>query len=192
MMLQFRWDTDDLTKVLDEMPDRVTEAVKETTKDTTEQAVEMIKHRTPRDTGAAIRSWTVSYGDGGLRGILASGVPYINVLEFGGYPVVSTKKRKPRKKKASKKKKKNLTKKRKRRKNVRTGPGFRRGNAILGGCKSGTHTQRAPGGLPEMRSNVSNRRGTQRGMVRSTLLDIEDQFVSDLDWAVRAAMSAGA
>ena len=133
--------------------DRTREAVIKTVKDTTLRGQQIVKFKTPVDTTKAINGWHTRFENGGERGLFVNEVAYINVLEFGGYPV------RPISSGAS--------------------PGtLIRGKAILGGLPPGPRTQRAPGGDPDMRSNVSKQ--APRGMVRSTLAELQDQFIFDL------------
>jgi hypothetical protein len=155
----FSWTTDTLTDALKALPANARKAVRDTIKETTKRAVKIAKFRTPVDTGRAIEAWETKFEDGGLTGVVTNDAPYINVLEFGGYPV---------------------------RKATAGAEGFRRGNAILGGRPPGPRTQRAPGGDPEMRSNVS--RQAPHGMVRSTLIAIAPQFEFDLNEALDKAL----
>lgn len=164
-LFDFKWTDTSLEKALEELPQRAATAVKKTIRETTQRAVKIAKFKTPVDSGAAIRGWKVSFEDGGLRGVFRNDVPYINVLEFGGYPV--------------------------RKATAGASPGtLRRGGAILGGLPAGRRTQRAPGGAPPMRSNVT--RQAPRGMVRVTLLEIEPQFVADLNESLDEALNRSA
>ena len=128
-------------------------AVKQLVAETTERTLKKIRYRTPIDTARAFRGWKIKFTRGGLEGTISSSIPYIAVLEFGGYPV------RPLKWDPN-------------------GPGFVRGAGRLGGKMPGRRTTRAPGGDPKMTSNVS--RQAPKGMVRITFLDTEKQLERDL------------
>ncbi len=162
-LLDFEWTNLDLSDALEELPETARKAIAETIDDTTERAIKIVKFKTPVDSGRAISGWEKSTEDGGLKGVFSNDTPYINVLEFGGYPVRSA---------------------------ASGQGGFRRGNAVLGGLPPGPRTQRAPGGDPEMRDNVSKQ--APRGMVRATLQEIEPQFVFDLNEALDEALNEAA
>lgn len=153
MALEFRWVDESLLNAIRDIPESSQRAIKTVVRATTKRAVRIAKFKTPVDTGNAINSWEDTTEKGGQVGVFKNSAPYINVLEFGGYPVRAA--------------------------TSGAKAGFRRGGAILGGLPPGPRTQRAPGGDPEMRSNVSKQ--APRGMVRSTLIEIEPQFVFDLN-----------
>lgn len=153
-MLEFEFVDEGLIEALEGLPTNAQRAVVETVRSTTQRGQQIVKFRTPVDSGKALNGWQVRYEDGGSRGVFFNDVAYINVLEFGGYPVRAA--------------------------TAGASPGtLRRGKAILGGLPPGPRTQRAPGGTPKMRSNVSKQ--APRGMVRSTLEELEPQFIFDLN-----------
>lgn len=157
--LVFAWKSDKLTPALSNLPRGANRVISDVVKQTSKRAYDKIRYRTPVDRGVkggAFSKWRKRIKRGGLEGVIENDAPYINVLEFGGYPV------------------------RKARSGTRGG--FRRGKALLGGLPPGPRTQRAPGGEPRMRSNVS--RQAPRGMVRITLQEIEPQFLFDLEHAL--------
>lgn len=156
MPLEFEFQDEGLVEAIANLPKAAQEAVIETVKATTRRGEEIVKFKTPVDSGDAINGWQHRFENGGEVGILFNDVAYINVLEFGGYPV------KPKW-------------------HARTNEsslGYLFGDALLGGYPPGPRTQRAPGGDPVMRSNVSKQ--APSGMVRSTLEEIEKQFLFDL------------
>ena len=160
-MLSFEWTDESLVRALDNLPKETQEAVSKVVEDTTGRAFRIIKNRTPIDRGKAHRGWRQKVS--GSTGKITNDVDYINVLEFGGYPV--------------------------RRASAGASPGtLRRGRAVLGGLPPGPRTQRAPGGEPPMRSNVSKQ--APRGMVRSTLQEIEAPFLFDLAENIDRALVA--
>lgn len=165
LRLEFKHDT--LTPALQRLPRAIQRAVQEAVQDATERAVQIAKFKTPVDSGQAIGGWrTEQTGRGAkAKGAFINDVPYINVLEFGGYPV------RPARYKV-------------------TGSPFFRGAAALGGLPPGPRTQRAPGGKPRMRSNVSKQ--APRGMVRSTLQEVEPEFLLDLEARVQRVINDGA
>jgi len=159
-LLSFEWGTDTLIPALENLPREAERAVAEVVAITTDRAYKMAKNRTPVDRGDARNGWRQSAR--GANGRIFNNVPYINVLEFGGYPVTPA---------------------------AHTSrSGLRRGRAVLGGLPppsnlTGTaRTAKAPGGRPSMRNNVSKQ--APRGMVRSTLEDIQPRFLADLTNAI--------
>ena len=161
MALTFEFEDEGLVEALREFEPRVQGAIEKTVRDTTERARNIAKFKTPVDSTKAINGWRIRFE--GERGIFFNEVPYINVLEFGGYPV--------------------------RRASAGASPGtLRRGAAVLGGLPPGPRTQRAPGGEPPMRSNVSKQ--APRGMVRDTLIEIEAAFLFDLAENIDRALVA--
>lgn len=153
MSLEFEFIDEGLVEALENLPRNAQEAVIKTVRDTTRRARNIVVFKTPVDRGTLINGWKVRLENGGERGVFFNDVPYANVAEFGGWPVRSLARA--------------------------AGPGtLIRGNAVLGGLPPGPRTQRAPGGEPNMRSNVSKQ--APQGMVRSTLIEIEPQFVFDL------------
>ncbi|KKN14489.1 hypothetical protein LCGC14_0995600 [marine sediment metagenome] len=159
-ILSFEWSFDSLTPALKNAPRETQAAVAQVIEKTTDRAFRIVKNRTPVNSGNARRGWRKE--SRGTSGRVFNAVDYINVLEFGPYPVTSA----------------NRT--------SRSG-GIRRGGAILGGAPPARRTQRAPGGEPSMRSNVS--RQAPQGMVRKTLKDIEPRFVADLTDAINSLPS---
>ena len=183
-----------ITAGLKKLPKQVRDAIAGVVNDTGEILLQRIKDDTPRDRGSAggaSSKWrSKKTGRGTIT--ISNDAPHINVLEFGGYPVVADRKKKAAKKKKAKKKKKKRPRiarapGAKKRTNERTGPGRRRGGARLGGFPPGPRTQVAPGGSPTMTSNVSRQAAT--GMVRQNLSRIQDRFVFLLEEAVEQAFS---
>lgn len=159
----FRFSDTSLITALGAVEQRAQEAISAVVRRHALRAVGLIRGRTPVDSGRARRGWRIqTAGTGGTRGILTNDVPYITVLEFGGYPVTALSR-------------------------TRRSGGFRRGAARLGGAPPGPKTQRAPAGQPGMRSNVSSQ--ATRGMVRQTLTRIEPRFLADLNRAVTRAVN---
>lgn len=160
-LLSFEWGDESLIKALANMPKEAEAAISRVVRETTNRAFRIARNRTPVDTGQARAAWKQEAE--GSNGRIVNNAPHINVLEFGGYPVTPARR-------------------------TRRRGGFRRGRAILGGARPpekavGTAaTQRAPGGSPEMRDNVSKQ--APRGMVRSTLEDIQPRFLADLEDAI--------
>lgn len=163
-LLSFSWGDRNLVEALKNLPKEANAAVSRVVTQTTDRAFRIAKNKTPVDSGEARSAWRrVIHG---TEGKIVNNAPHINVLEFGGYPVTPA------------------------RTATRRG-GFRRGRAILGGAppprggRSGrgtARTQRAPGGDPSMRHNVSKQ--APRGMVRSTLEELQPRFLADLDDAI--------
>jgi len=165
-LLSFEWGTDTLIPALENLPREAERAVAEVVALTTDRAFKMAKNRTPVDRGDARNGWRQSAR--GANGRIFNNVAYINVLEFGGYPVTPS--------------------------SHTSRSGLRRGRAVLGGrpppsardaggrFTGSARTQKAPGGRPDMRNNVSKQ--APRGMVRSTLEDIQPRFLSDLTNAI--------
>ena len=155
-----------LTRSLNKLPKKVQDAIKEVVKDTGGKVFDRIVRDTPRDRGSgggASSKWKKSQR--GLVLTITNDAPHINMLEFGGYPV------KPKWHKRTN----------------ATGPGFVRGNAILGGYPPGEGTQISAGGSPVMTSNVSSL--APDGMVRKTLDAIAEPFADNLGAAIREAFS---
>jgi len=166
-LLSFSWSDTSLITAMENLPPEAEAAVARVVSDTTDRAYRKAINKTPVDRGDARRGWKREAR--GRNGRIYNNVEYINVLELGGYPVTPASH-------AS-----------------RTG-GFRRGKAILGGAPppdkrdaggrfTGTaRTQKAPGGEPKMRNNVSKQ--APKGMVRDTLREIQPRFMADLEWAI--------
>lgn len=189
--------------LLKKLPKEVQDAIEGVVNDWSAEALERIKNATPRDRGTAAANWKVdsvsSSKPGDVKDVISNETPYINVLEFGGYPVVAIRGKKKKKAKAKKRKKKKkkqdvsaamqalIDSSTKAAKRVRTGAGIKSasGKAILGGFDPGPRTSAAPGGDPEMLSNVSNQ--AKSGMVRRVLGDITDPFVFELEEAIDQA-----
>lgn len=156
-LLRFEF-ANQLTPSLEKLPSAIAREVQEAVEEATKRAVQIAKFKTPVDRGTAIGGWRTELPKAGsgaeAKGAFVNDVPYINVLEFGGYPV------------------------RPARFKTRGAPFFR-GAAALGGLPPGPRTRTAPGGEPKMRSNVSKQ--APKGMVRSTLLEVEPEFLADLE-----------
>jgi len=204
MALSFTFIDKGLGKALADLPENTQGAIRKTVKDITKRALAIVKFKTPTDSTTAINGWRTRFENDGQRGIFFNEVPYINVLEFGGYPVVSTKKRKKtsaaakkRKAKKAKAAAKRIAKETPRQKGVRLRRakvkkkergeqaartrltrGLKRGNALLGGFPPWKRTQKSRGGHPSMLSNVSKK--APRGMVRATIFEIEPEFIKTL------------
>ena len=164
MALEFEFQDEGLVEALANLPKNAQDAIVETVKQTTERGRNIVKFKTPTDSGRAINGWDIRYENGGERGVFFNEVPYINVLEYGGYPV------RPIARASS----------------AAVGA-FIRGKAVLGGLSPGPRTQRSQGGAPIMRNNVSKQ--APQGMVRSTLIELEDQFIFDLQEALDKALA---
>lgn len=154
-----------LTPGLKAAPAVIREAVDGVVLDTADKTFARIKRFTPRNTGKAAGDWYwIEEGTGDDKRIsYVNDVAYINVLEYGGYPVIPTSRK-------------------------RSGSGgIRRGKAYLGGdYPPGPNTQLEPGGDPVMRSNVS--RKAPSGMVRKQLEAARPEFLSELDAAIERAL----
>ena len=166
-LLPFRWAETGLLKAINDLAvgKSAKKAIQATVKKMTLRAVKIAKFKTPVDSGRAIRGWKMKLEKDGTVGVFFNDVPYVNVLEFGGYPVTALG----------------------RRGTLRPGA-FIRGKAQLGGHAPGKRTQRPPGGKPDMRANVSKQ--SPRGMVRSTIIDIEPAFLFELNKALDLALNA--
>ena len=151
--LKFEMADKGLTPTLQKLPKSIQDVVHKVVAETTKRAAAIAKFKTPVDTGNAIDGWVVEKPGRGNnpKGAFVNRVPYINVLEFGGYP-------------------------------VRKGPTF-------GGRPPGPRTMTAPSGDPAMKSNVS--RQAPRGMVRLTLIEIEPQFLADLEEQLQLLINRG-
>lgn len=155
-----------VTPALASAPRRVQEAVATVVQNTSNVAFNRIRSATPRDRGTAAAGWRRRVA--GNTVFIENNVDHINVLEYGGYPVIPAWKKR------------------------RNPGGLKRGNAFLGGgYPAGPRTVRAPSGDPPMlqRSNVS--RQAPRGMVRKTLADIQPQYIFDLSEAIDRALNEG-
>lgn len=149
----------------------VPKVLKRVIKRTGDKAFRRTRNRTPVSRGKARGSWKRIVLKGGLVVRIQGGgptAPYINVLEFGGYPV--------RDKTTAR----------------RTPGSFARGGAVLGGLPPGRRTRRAPraqgldppaepSGRP-LNSNVSKQ--APRGMLRITFKELESEFARDLERAL--------
>lgn len=169
---EFFWKTDTLDDALRELPKTARDAVADVIKKTTEDARKKIRFRTPiGKTSRAFNGWKTSIEKGGLRGVVYNDVPYINVLEYGSYPV--------------------------RPKRTAQSPGaLARGNALLGGdfppgrTRGGvTRTRKAPAGEPTMLRPGNVSKQAPQGMVRITLIEIEDRYIFDLNEALDRAFA---
>lgn len=158
--LSFEFTDKNLVKALSSLPKETQIAVSGVVKKTTDRVFRIVKNKTPVDTGRARAGWRKE--SRGAEGRIVNSVPYINVHEFGGYPVTPAAR------------------------TSRTG-GFRRGRAVLGGAPPRARTRRAPGGEPPMTSNVS--RQAPQGMLRKTFNDIQPRFVVDLVDAINSLPS---
>lgn len=148
---------------LRKLPREVQEAIEGVVEDTSETLFTRIVTDTPRDSGNAAERWTRTVQ--GDQAVLTNDAEQINVLEFGGYPVIPSSRSRPN----------------------ATGPGITRGNAVLGGYPPGPRTQIGEGGSPIMTSNVS--RQAPSGMVRQNLERIQEPFVFNLEEAIDQAFS---
>lgn len=162
-LIQFRWTKDTLSVAFRKLPENVRRAVNEVVDKTIDRVFAIVKFSTPVDTGAALAAWEIER-DGAGAGRVVNRTAYINVLEFGGYPVRPARGAMP--------------------------PGsFQRGNAFLGGLPPGPRTMVSPAGEPPMTSNVSKQ--APHGMVRKALGEVEEQFEFDLEEAVERAWGSG-
>lgn len=167
----FRWQTTTLEDALEELGPKAVREVGKVIKATTKRAYKIAKNKTPVRTGKAFSSWKQSTEKGGLEGIVSNDVPYINLLEYGSYPV------RPISRASGQ------------------GDSIKRGRAYLGGSfppfKHGgevTRTTRAPSsGEPKMLSPGNVSKEAPRGMVRLALIEVEPQFVLDLEEALDRA-----
>ena len=159
-LVSFRWEHTGLITTVRKMPERVDRAVKEVIRRHIDRVFNIVRFSTPTDTGRALRAWRIEMRDGGRAGVVTNDTPYINVLEYGGYPVRPARGPMP-------------------------SGAFQRGNAYLGGHPPGPRTMGAPGGEPTMRSNVSKQ--APHGMVRKALGETEDAFQFDLEEAIERA-----
>lgn len=158
-ILSFRWETDTLTPQLRALPKSVVKAVDEVVGKTQARVFGIVKFSTPVDTGDALRAWEMETVHDG-KGRVVNRTVYINVLEYGGYPV--------------------------RRARGPLPPGaFQRGGAYLGGMPPGPRTMASPGGEPPTTSNVSKQ--APSGMVRAAIGECEEQMVFDLEAAIERA-----
>ena len=145
-------------------PKRVNKEIARVVKETTDDAFQKIKFATPRESGEAQAGWKQREEDDGRTGVMENKVDHINVLEFGPYPVTALS-----------------------RSGVLRSGALIRGKAQLGGFRPGPRTQRAPGGKPTMRSNVSKQ--APRGMVRRTLAELRPGFAIDMTEAVEIGLA---
>jgi len=158
-LIQFKWTRDTLTTTMKRLPASVRSAVNEVVDKTIDRVFAIVKFSTPTDTGAALAAWEIERSGAG-SGRVVNRTAYINVLEFGGYPVRPARGPMP--------------------------PGsFQRGNAYLGGLPPGPRTMASPGGEPTTTSNMSKQ--APHGMVRKALGEVEEQFEFDLEEAVERA-----
>jgi len=159
--------TDDVSPFLSGVENRIRRAVESVVQETADKAGQRIHNRTPRDRGTAAAAWRRTSSVGGQEATFSNSTPYINVLEFGGYPIIPASR-------------------------TPTRSGLqRRGGAFIGGGAyppGSRRTSAAPSGEPSMTSNVSQALGRQ-GMVRVTLTEIEPEFVFDMEEAIDAALS---
>ena len=153
--------SDNVSPALKGLPKNVSIAIKRVVKETADRVFKRIIDSTPRDRGTAARGWRRRRGKEGAQEFV-NNIPYINVLEYGGYPVVPASRAK-----------------------VKTG--LKRGNAFLGGHPPKARTQKAPSGSPSMRTNVS--RQAPRGMVRQNLERIQARYAFDLEEAIDRALA---
>lgn len=160
--------TDTMGPALQQAPQAIQRAVEAVVRQTADRVFQRIRLATPRDSGQAAAGWsqrTEGTGEQAKRTFVNT-VPYINVLEFGGYPVTPAR-------------------------FVRRLPGIPRGNAVLDGAyPPGPRTQQALGGDPPMTSNVS--RQAPQGMVRKNLAAARPEFLFNLEEAIDRALNSGA
>lgn len=162
-----RFDVDDrFSNALKNAPRRVQDAIVDVIRDTGQEVFLLIKFRTPRDTGKLAAGWTkVATGP---QVVISSSVPYVNVLEYGGYPVIP----------ASRKRK--------------NSSGTQHGNAFLGGgYPPRARTVMAADGKPAMLSGSNVSRQAPTGMVRVTLEEIRPKYIQDLEDALEKALTDG-
>lgn len=154
-----------ISPAMKKLPKEVQDAVKKVVAETAKTVFDRIKRDTPRDRGTAAKNWKrkTKTNKSGTTSTISNNTPYINVLEYGGYPVVPAS----------------------RAGGASTSGGIVRGNAVLGVGPPGPRTQRATGGSPTMRSNVSSQ--APAGMVRQNLERIAQRFEFDLEEAIDKA-----
>lgn len=157
-LISFRWVDLSLVTTVRKMPEAVEREVRKVVERTIKRVFDIVKFSTPVDSGRAIGAWRMEVDASTKTGKVINDTPWINVLEFGGYPV---------------------------RKDTGTGPGFVRGAARLGGLPPGPRTRAFLGGEPAMANNVSAQ--AVSGMVRKALGETEDQFEFDLAEAIERA-----
>ena len=143
---------------------RVNDAIAKVVDRTARDVYMKIKLATPSRTGFARGSWKRYKSSDGLTAVIENKADYINVLEFGGYPVTALG----------------------RSGKLRSGA-LIRGKAQLGGSPPGPNTRKAQGGEPTMRSNVSKQ--APRGMARRTMAEAEPVFMFDVAEAIDLAMA---
>lgn len=167
-------DTEVMVGALREAPLAVRMGIARAVERTTAKAYRRIRNRTPVDRGDARSGWKFRFQNNGTRAIISNNVPYITVLEYGGYPV----------------RPKNTAR--------RTPGSFVRGRARLSGFRPGPRTMRASGTgvdlIPkaeprgrDMNDNVS--RGAPLGMLRITFAEIEPEFVDSLEREIDLAFA---
>lgn len=92
-LLEFSWNLDSLGKALGAFEAEARAAVREVVSRTLDRAYSMVRARTPVDTGRLRAGWrrvlSGPRGGGASAGTIANSVPYVRVLEFGGYPVLA-------------------------------------------------------------------------------------------------------
>lgn len=161
-MVKFEWRTNTLVAAATNLPKRFQEEARKVVEKNTQRVFEMVKFATPVDSGRALAGWRIEIQSDGKAGRVVNRVPYINVLEFGGYPVRALSR-------------------------VRdVSRGFVRGNAILGGqFPPGPRTMAVLGGDPPMNNNISKQ--APSGMIRKAIGEIADIFEFDLAEALEAA-----
>lgn len=157
---------DTIGPLLDGAGPKIQNAIQRVVDETAATALQRIINRTPRDSGKAALGWSIKQSGGGSATI-ENDVPYINVLEHGGYPVQSKKrlKKKP--------------------------PGsLSRGGAYLGGnYEPGPRTERAGSAEPKMLEGSNISKGAPNGMVRLVLGEIDPEFEFNLEEAIDEALN---
>lgn len=165
-LIRFEWRDNGLVALASGIPARLKDEARKVVAATTERMFQAAKHLTPVDSGRAMSRWRIEMQPDGKSGRIVNDTDYINVLEFGGYPVralsrVSDKSR-----------------------------GFVRGRALLGGqFQPGPRTAAFLGGSIPMANNVSRQATT--GMVRTAVAQCADQFEFDLAEALDRALNGG-
>lgn len=165
-MVRWEWRSNTLVAAARNLPANLKPAVKAVVQATTQRVFNIVRFKTPVDSGRALSAWVIEIQGDGQVGRVVNRAPHINVLEFGGYPVRAL----SRVRDASR--------------------GFIRGAAVLGGgFPPGPRTMAVLGGQPPMTNNIS--RQAPYGMIRVTLGEVGDQFEFDLGEALEAAWNKG-
>ena len=160
--LQIKID-DRFSQALANAPRNVQVAINAVIQETGEKVFQRIRFRTPRDRGTLAAGWGRRSQEGSV--VIFNTVPYVNVLEYGGYPVIPASR------------------------NRTLSGGLVRGRAVLGGgYPPRARTVRAPGGEPSMLAGSNVSRQAPTGMVRVTLIEIQPEYIFNLEEALDRAL----